>query len=353
MFPILVLAGAMGNLTSFISIGCLLIAVFSRPFSRAIETPEVADWMVVVFLLAALVFAVLSALREAHPALSLGAIITSIALMIAMPRGLETLLEWLSPENGPDLTDYTGWASIAGLALMIALAVIAANTWTTGWPRYFLKVSESFIAVNTTVGKYASFLFLPLMGIITYDIIQRKLLDYYPNIVDSAWAKTFTSTRIQEMEWHLHGALFLMCLGYAYTKDAHVRIELVRDRLNNRMRGWLELLGCIAFLIPYCWLISRMSWKYMEASYRIGEVSAAMTGLSHRWVIKAFLPAGFILLGMAGIAIFLKCVVYLFGPESQRREAGTHVIPQHEALEHEKQDELKEIERETALAGGH
>ena len=30
---------------------------------------------------------------------------------------------------------------------------------------------------------------------------------------------------------------------------------------------------------------------------------ASMTGLSHRWVIKSFLPFGFILLGMASLAI--------------------------------------------------
>lgn len=342
----------MGNLTSLLSIGCMLVAVFSRPLSRGIGNPGTADWLVVVFLLAALVLGVISAFRQAHPALSLGTIITSIALMVAMPRGLETLLEWMSPENGPDLTDYIGFASLAALVLLILLGLLAAHAWSIGWARYFLKASDGLLSINFTVGKIASFLFLPLMGIITYDIIQRKLLDYYPNIVDSAWAKTFTSTRIQEMEWHIHGALFLLCLGYAYGKDAHVRIELVRDHLDNRVRGWLELAGCVAFLIPYCWIVARLSWRYMDSSYNIGEISAAMTGLSHRWVIKAFLPAGFILLGISAIAISLKSVVYLFGSYAHQNEAGTHVVPQHKSLELEKQKELEEMARQSALTEG-
>ena len=34
------------------------------------------------------------------------------------------------------------------------------------------------------------------------------------------------STRLQELEWQLHTVLFTMWLGYAYLKNAHVRIDV-------------------------------------------------------------------------------------------------------------------------------
>jgi TRAP-type mannitol/chloroaromatic compound transport system permease small subunit len=130
------------------------------------------------------------------------------------------------------------------------------------------------------------------------------------------------------MEWHLHAALFLFCLGFAYVQDAHVRIELVRDRLSPPARVWLELLGALLFLFAYCVVIVKFGFSFAERPWSTSEISSAHTGLSHRWIIKALQPIGFIILGASGIAAALRCVVYLFGPEELRprtdRYAGTH-----------------------------
>ena len=39
-----------------------------------------------------------------------------------------------------------------------------------------------------------------------------------------------------------------LLIGYAYLKDAHVRIDLVRERLSERAQWWIELAGCLLFL---------------------------------------------------------------------------------------------------------
>jgi len=62
------------------------------------------------------------------------------------------------------------------------------------------------------------------------------------------------SSRLQELQWHLHGILFLTWIGYAYIRNAHVRIDILTGGLSQRRQAWLELIGCILFALPYLML---------------------------------------------------------------------------------------------------
>ena len=50
----------------------------------------------------------------------------------------------------------------------------------------------------------------------------------------------------------------------------------------------------------------------MIDSFVIGEVSASLVGLSHRWIIKCFLPAGFFLLFLAGVSVMLQLYAVIY-----------------------------------------
>lgn len=226
------------------------------------------------------------------------------------------------------LSPYAFWIMVAITALVLVLYAVGARRDVGGAFRFMLDDSAALATLTTRTGIAASLLFAPMMLIIVYDVMQRKFLDIAPWFTNTAWYQVFTSTRIQEMEWHLHAVLFLMCLAYAYIHDAHVRIELVRDSLRPRLRVWLELLGCLLFLVPYCYVVLKFGIDNAMRAYEIGEASAAQTGLSHRFIIKGFMPLGFAFLALAGMSVALKCVVYLFGPQKFRKEcdyyAGTH-----------------------------
>ncbi len=53
------------------------------------------------------------------------------------------------------------------------------------------------------------------------------------------------------MEWHLHAALFLLALGYAYVKNSHVRIEVIREGFSTKVKSILEVIGVLFFILPY------------------------------------------------------------------------------------------------------
>lgn len=226
-------------------------------------------------------------------------------------------------------------ANVAGLLIVlcvaltaIAIVIRARRASPDGWG-YFLIDSDALGALTVWIGKAASFIYVPMIIVIIYDVVQRKVLDFVPTFTETAWFHVFNSNKLQEAEWHLHAILFLLCFGYAYIKDAHVRIELVRDKLAPRSRVWIELLGCIFFLVAYCYVVMRFGYDFAQNSFKLMEQSSAQTGLPLRFIIKSFLPLGFLILGLAGVSVSVKCLVYLFGPDSLRDASGYYAGTHH------------------------
>ena len=129
-----------------------------------------------------------------------------------------------------------------------------------------------------------------LVAVICWDVITRKMGFQLPG---------FGSTPIQELEWHLHGMLFLFWLGYAYVRNVHVRIDVFTGHLPWRRQAWLEIFGIVIFAIPYSALATYYSWSFVVVSYLQNESSDAPNGLGNRWIIKGCLFLGLVLLDAA------------------------------------------------------
>ncbi len=181
-----------------------------------------------------------------------------------------------------------------------------------------LKLSDGIDAIVSRIGKWAALLSIPLMLTIMFDVIQRKFGGQ-------------GSIKLQELEWHLHTSLFMLCFGFGYIRDSHVRIELIRDNLRPRTRAIVEMIGAIICILPFCALVIYFGYDFVLRSFENHEVSASTTGLTHRWLIKSTIPIGFGLLAMAGFSVFLKCYVFVFGPSNLRSRAGHYVGATHHA----------------------
>jgi len=169
------------------------------------------------------------------------------------------------------------------------------------------RISEGLDRAIIKIGKVAAWAGLALIVVTIFDVVTRRFF-------------VLGSTKLQEAEWHFHVILFAFCIGYAYLKDAHVRIDLLREKLNERTQWWIEIAGILLFLLPYCGLVVWFGINFTERSFATSEISASATGLTHRWLIKAVIPIGFTILALSGIAILLRKIVELFGPEDLRRK---------------------------------
>ena len=317
----------MGSISALIAIAAAVALVILPQGTTGI-------FVALAILLAALALA--AWLRTGPGWMAAATVIGSVAILLVHPfsitqRELNALnrLAKKGDEAAQRLIDffaalepYAFWLMLAIALLVVLLFVISARRARDGAHDFMLGESEALATFCSRVGLAAAMLYLPMILIIVYDVLQRKYLDLDPGFTATSWYQVFTSTRLQEMEWHLHAVLFLMCLGYAYVKDAHVRIELVREKLGPRTRVWLELAGCVFFLVPYCYIVVLYGTDFAERAFSIMEKSSAQTGLEYRFVIKSFLPLGFSVLALAGASVALKCIVYLFGPERLKGASG-------------------------------
>lgn len=206
------------------------------------------------------------------------------------------------------------------------------------WPA-LLRLSDKLRGFVDAVGRWASWLILPLVLITCLDIVTRKMrwvLNDNQVISVQLWlvenlGRFFESTILQELEWHFHTGLFALVLGYGYIWNAHVRVDLIRERLAFRKKAWLELLGLSLFLIPYTMVVIWFATEYTIDSYNMGEISASTVGLTHRWIIKGVLTFGLVVALIAGIAVLLQVIVVLWGPSSLRFPLMTIEWPEEDA----------------------
>ena len=158
------------------------------------------------------------------------------------------------------------------------------------------------------VSMAAGWLFLVCTVVIVFDVLTRKFGYQLPGM---------GSTRLQELEWHLHTALFSFWLGTAYLKNAHVRIDILVAGASARRRAWIEFLGVVIFAIPYCLVAIYFSYDFFHTAWQFNEYSDSATGLPWRWIPKGIISIGLILLLAAVLAVGMRTVVTLWGPKAR------------------------------------
>lgn len=195
-----------------------------------------------------------------------------------------------------------------------------------------IRISEVLRKFVDAVGRFGSWWFLPMVFITVMDVVLRKIGVQYWLI--TTFGRVFDSTILQEAEWHAHTVLFALVLGYGYIWNTHVRVDLVRETLSLRKKAWLEFIGLTFFLIPFMAVVTWFAFEYAYDAYVNNEISVSTVGLTHRWIIKSVLVAGFVVVLVSGIAVWLQVVILLWGPKDLRfplmtlewpEEAGTMI----------------------------
>ena len=155
--------------------------------------------------------------------------------------------------------------------------------------------SKSITGLNEFIGKGVSWLVLAMVLLVVYDVTMRYLFQS-------------GSIALQELEWHLFSLIFLLGAAYTLIHDDHVRMDLFYQSrfMNDRRRAWINLLGSLLFLLPFCVLIMDSSMSFIEQSFSFREASPDPGGLPYRWILKSAIPLAFFLLFLQGIAEILK-----------------------------------------------
>lgn len=134
------------------------------------------------------------------------------------------------------------------------------------------------------------------------------------------------SPAMQEMEWHLFSVIILYGTGYALRHNAHVRVDFVYDRLSERKKAWINIVGTILFLLPLAVLIVYGSYDFVMDAYTTHEISEDPGGLHYRWLIKAQIPIAFVFLIFCALNYILHHINVLRGFEPILAEEEEEIL---------------------------
>jgi len=168
-----------------------------------------------------------------------------------------------------------------------------------------LKLSEGFRRLLEWIALASGWLLVIMACVTSFDVIARKVGLQVP------------FTKLQELEWHFHAAIFSLWMGYCYTVNAHPRVDSFTEQLTYRGKAWIELVGCLMLALPYMTLVAYFSLDYVARSYAVGEQSDSTVGLTHRWIIKGVFAAGLWLVVLGILSVLLRVIVFLFSRKSQ------------------------------------
>ncbi len=159
-------------------------------------------------------------------------------------------------------------------------------------------VARSIDTINDRVGRGVSWLATGLVLLTAYDTIMRYGFQH-------------GNIGLQELEWHLFGVIFLLGAAYTFKEDAHVRVDIFYARAGGRTQAWINLIGCLIALIPFALLVVWCTKQFVLNSWAVRETSPDPGGLPARYILKAMIPGGFLLLGLQGVAEAIRSFRYL------------------------------------------
>jgi TRAP-type mannitol/chloroaromatic compound transport system permease small subunit len=168
-----------------------------------------------------------------------------------------------------------------------------------------LRMAEGVRRMLEAVASAAIWLLLVMALVTCFDVLARKTGLPVP------------LTKLQEMEWHFHAAIFSLWMGYAYVVNAHPRVDSFTEKLSFRRKAWIELIGCVLLALPYVTLVAYHSVDFVLTAYRVAEQSESPFGLTHRWIIKAVYAAGIWMVVLGILSVLARLIVYLFGHRSE------------------------------------
>lgn len=150
---------------------------------------------------------------------------------------------------------------------------------------HFLEKTSEFI------GKSVSYLLLLMMLIAVMVVIARYLFQT-------------GSIAMQDSITYLHATVVILAMGYGLQTNAHVRVDVFYQNMNEKQKAGVNLFGGLFFLLPFCIFTFFVSLPYVQRSWSMAEKSAEAGGIPAVFLLKS------LLLALVAV-LLLQCVIEL------------------------------------------
>lgn len=155
------------------------------------------------------------------------------------------------------------------------------------------KATRALDRLSLGVGSLVSWLTL-FMVLVTFLIV---ILRYVFNL---GWVW------MQESVLYMHSFVFLLGVGYALFRDAHVRVDIFYRKFSERNRARVNLFGTLFLLFPTSVLIFYEAFPFVRDSWAVYEGSKDGGGIEAVYILKTAVLFFCLLLALQGLSLLIK-----------------------------------------------
>jgi TRAP-type mannitol/chloroaromatic compound transport system permease small subunit len=163
--------------------------------------------------------------------------------------------------------------------------------------------------LNAGVGRAASWCALAIVLLGFAVVLLRYVLG-----LGSIW--------LQESIIYAHAALFLLAAAWTLKEGGHVRVDVFYASASPRVKAWVDMLGALLLLLPFCVAVIWFSLSYVARSWAIFEHSRETSGLPLVFVLKTLIPLFATMLALQGVSQAIKAAAMLMMLRIGRRRAA-------------------------------
>jgi len=153
-------------------------------------------------------------------------------------------------------------------------------------------IDRAIDALNEKVGFFTSYLILPLIGVVSYEVLMRYAFD-----APTSWGF--------EMTTFIYGVHFILTLAYAHKHDGHVAIDVFEARLPKKTRTVLRIITNLVLFVPTVGMLTIWSILYAKTSWLDWE-RASSSWAPPIYPYKTLMALGFFLLFLQGVAKLIQ-----------------------------------------------
>jgi TRAP-type mannitol/chloroaromatic compound transport system permease small subunit len=177
-----------------------------------------------------------------------------------------------------------------------------------------MKRSTSFIdSLNEWVGKTVPYTLVLMILLMLFEVICRYIFKS-------------PTTWVWQVNTLLYNGMLIICGGYIYLHDEHVRMDFLYERLSRKWQIILELFAfplLLLFIIVVMW----QGWKMAISSLSRGEHLVGIDLQAPVYINKIIFFVAAVLVFLQGLAIFIRNIFALkekhFIKEDKKGVSGT------------------------------
>ena len=184
--------------------------------------------------------------------------------------------------------------------------------------RGLLRISHVIDNLSEFLGKIAIYLTLLLVVIGFYNVAARYIGRFI--------GQNLSSNRFIETQWYIFSIIFFLMFAYNLKHDVNVRVDFLYAKWSPRRKAWVDLIGTLLVLIPFCIMAIWVTINPVIFSWTLWEMSPDPGGLP-RAPIKSFIIVAFGVLLLQAVAQAIKYAAVLTGHSEVQQELEEEAAP--------------------------